>query len=275
MVQRSESLFSLRRLAKMKIIKVTWRYFINSLEQNISGPTVFLMFFVSKLIRYALFVSFLYYLGSGVKIIGGYTWEQMLFFYLVFILIDTIVQMFFREVYRFRQLVVSGGFDMVLTKPFPPLVRCLLGGPDYIDLGVLIILLAVVSYYLTVYIHPTPINLILFLLMLGNTFIVATAFHIMVLAIGILTLSVDHLIMVYRDLTALVRIPVDLFTEPVRSLITFVVPVGLMFTFPAKTLLGLLSWRMIIISLGFGIIYFFLALKFWHFALKSYSSASS
>lgn len=259
----------------MKIFRVTLRYFINSLQQDIIGPTVFLMFFASKLIRYVLFISFLYYLGSGVKLIGGYTREQMLFFYLVFILIDTVVQMFFREVYRFRPLVISGGFDMVLAKPFPPLVRCLLGGPDYIDLGVLVILLAVVSYFTSVYIHPSPPQLLLFLLMLGNTLLVATAFHIMVLAIGILTLSVDHLIMVYRDLTALVRIPVDLFTEPVRSLITFVIPVGLMFTFPAQTLLGLLSWQMIAISLTFGIVYLFLSLKFWHFALKHYSSASS
>lgn len=259
----------------MKIFRVTLRYFINSLEQNISGPTVFLMFFASKLIRYILFISFLFYLGSGVKLIGGYTWEQMLFFYLVFILIDTVVQMFFREVYRFRSLVVTGGFDMVLAKPFPPLVRCLLGGPDYIDLGVLIILLAVVIYFVSTYIHPSISQIFLFLLMLGNTLLVATAFHIMVLAIGILTLSVDHLIMVYRDLTALVRIPVDLFTEPVRSLITFVIPVGLMFTFPAKTLLGLLSWQMIVFSLAFGLVYLFLSLKFWRFSLRHYSSASS
>lgn len=259
----------------MKIFRVTLRYFINSLQANISEPTVFLMFFVSKFLRYALFISFLYYLGSGVKLIGGYTWEQMLFFYLAFILIDTVVQMFFREVYRFRPLILSGGFDMVLAKPFPPLVRCLLGGPDFIDLGVLVILLAVMSYYLAVYIHPTPANLLSFLFMLGNSFIVATAFHIMVLAIGILTLSVDHLIMVYRDLTALVRIPVDLFTEPIRSLITFVIPVGLMFTFPAKTLLGLLSWQMIAVSLAFGIVYLFLSLKFWRFSLRHYSSASS
>ncbi|OGC92977.1 hypothetical protein A3D85_03370 [Candidatus Amesbacteria bacterium RIFCSPHIGHO2_02_FULL_47_9] len=259
----------------MKIFKVTWRYFINSLQQNISGPTVFLMFFVSKFIRYTLFISFLYYLSSGVKLIGGYTWEQMLFFYLVFILVDTVVQMFFREVYRFRPLVISGGFDMVLAKPFPPLVRCLLGGPDYIDLGVLVILLAVVSYFTSVYIRPSFPQLLLFFLMLGNTLLVATAFHIMVLAIGILTLSVDHLIMVYRDLTALVRIPVGLFTEPVRSLITFVIPVGLMFTFPAQTLLGLLSWQIIAVSLTFGIAYLFLSLKFWSYALKQYSSASS
>ncbi|KKU65934.1 MAG: hypothetical protein UX91_C0013G0014, partial [Candidatus Amesbacteria bacterium GW2011_GWB1_47_19] len=248
----------------MKVLKVTWLYFANSLQQNISGPVVFSLFFISKLVRYALFLSFLFYLGSGVKLIGGYTWEQLLFFYLVFNLIDTVVQMIFREVYHFRSLVISGGFDMVLLKPFPPLVRCLLGGPDFIDAGVLIVLTAVIAYYLIFFIHPPISSLLLFLLMLFNTLVVATAFHILVVAFGIITLSVDHLIMVYRDLTSLVRIPVDLFSEPIRSLITFVIPIGLMFTFPAKTLLGLLSWQMIIFSMFFGWVFLFLSLKFWH-----------
>ncbi|OGD02930.1 hypothetical protein A2354_02430 [Candidatus Amesbacteria bacterium RIFOXYB1_FULL_47_12] len=259
----------------MKVLKVTWLYFVNSLQQNISGPVVFSLFFTSKLLRYGLFLTFLYFLGSGIKLIGGYPREQLIFFYLVFNYIDTLVQMFFREVYRFRSLVVSGGFDMVLLKPFPPLVRCLLGGPDFIDAGVLIVLTAVIAYYLAFFIHPSPSSLFLFFLMLLNTLIVAAAFHILVIALGIITLSVDHLIMVYRDLTSLVRIPVDLFSEPLRSLITFVIPVGLMFTFPAKTLLGLLSWQMIIFSLIFGVVFLFFSLKFWHFSLRYYSSASS
>jgi ABC-2 type transport system permease protein len=111
--------------------------------------------------------------------------------------------------------------------------------------------------------------------MFTNTLLVATAFHVTVLAIGILTLTVDHLIMVYRDITALVRIPVDLFSEPVRSLITFVIPVGLMFTFPAKSLLGLLSTELVIFTSLLAICYLLVALKFWRFALKHYSSASS
>lgn len=259
----------------MKILIVTWLYFANSLQSNLSGPITYSLFFISKLIRYVLFLSFLFYLGSGVQLIGGYTREQILFFYLVFNLIDTVVQMFFREVYRFRPLLVSGGFDMVLLKPFPPLIRCLFGGPDYIDAGVLIILISVIIYFLINFIHPSPLSVLLFLLMLFNTLVVATAFHIIVMAIGILTLSVDHLIMVYRDLTSLVRIPVDLYSQPVRALITFVIPVGLMFTFPTKTLLGLLSWQMIIFSFVFGVVFLLLSLRFWRFSLRHYSSASS
>ena len=39
------------------------------------------------------------------------------FFYLSFSLVDTIAQLFFREVYRFRPLIVSGDFDLPSSNP--------------------------------------------------------------------------------------------------------------------------------------------------------------
>ena len=45
---------------------------------------------------------------------------QMLVFYLCFNIVDTIGQLLFREVYRFRSLIVTGGLDMVLVKPLNP-----------------------------------------------------------------------------------------------------------------------------------------------------------
>ncbi|MEK9200986.1 MAG: ABC-2 family transporter protein, partial [Patescibacteria group bacterium] len=121
----------------MRYIKILNIYFSNSLQSIIAHPAAFWIFFISKSIRYGLFFMFLYFLSSSIGSVGGYTASQMLIFYLVFNLVDTTSQMLFREVYRFRPLVVSGGFDGVLAKPFPPLLRVLIGGPDYIDLSIL------------------------------------------------------------------------------------------------------------------------------------------
>ena len=210
---------------------------------------------------------FLYFLMSGIKNIGGYSREQILIFYLVFNIIDTLSQLLFREVYYFRPLIVSGSFDMVLVKPFNPLIRVLLGGPDLIDMGMLLILIGILMS-----IHS--LNLY-FIFMIINSILISAAFHICVLSIGVLTTSVDHLVMIYRDLTALVRIPVDLFTDPLRFLLTFVIPVGIMFTFPAKALFGILDWKLVVISFLIGVISMYLSLKFWQWSLKYYQSASS
>ena len=258
----------------MKEFKVLYLYFVNSLELHLATLPTAMIFLVGKIIRYAMFLLFLYFLTSGVSNIGGYTREQMLLFYLIFNIIDTSSQLLFREVYHFRPLIVSGNFDMVLTKPISPLIRTLLGGPDFIDFGMLIILLTVSGIIIS-QVHPPGYLVFYSVLLLINSLILTAAFHICVLAIGILTLSVDHLIMVYRDLTSLMRIPVDLFTNPLRTFLTFVVPVGIMFTFPAKVLFGLLSWQLVVLSLVFGVVGLYLSLKFWNYSLKHYQSASS
>ena len=259
----------------MKILKIIYLYFLNSLQIHLASPVVFVMFFLSKIFRFGLFIVFLYFLGSSLVSVGDYSVSQLLLFYLIFNLVDTAAQMLFREVYRFRPQIISGGFDLVLAKPFPALLRVLVGGPDFIDLGILLVLLAVIAYTLAVHVRPDPVSLLIFILLLINSLILAAAFHIFVLGFGILTLSVDHLVMIYRDFTALMRIPVDFFPGTLRALLTFVVPVGIMFTFPAKALLALLDWPLIFIALSLGLLALFLSLRFWNFALKHYQSASS
>lgn len=259
----------------MKTLKVLIRFSSNSLQQTLSNIPVFLLFFFGKAVRYGLFIFFLLMLFTGVSTVLGYTREQMIMFYLIFNVIDTASSLMFREVYRFRPLVVSGGFDAVLTKPFSPIIRSLFGGPDFIDFGLLITIVSVALYVANTFIHPSALQSLLTLAMIANSLLIATSFHILVLGIGVITLSVDHLVMIYRDLTSLMRIPVDMFTNPLRSILTFVLPVGIMFTFPAKVLFGLLNWQTILISFLFGVVSLFLSLKFWHYSLRQYQSASS
>ena len=81
--------------------------------------------------------------------------------------------------------------------------------------------------------------------------------------------------MVYRDMTSLVRVPVDFYTQPLRFLITFIIPLGVMYTFPAKALMGLLSVQTMAISFIAGIIVLIASVKIWNSSLKHYQSASS
>src|SRR3989344_1188336 len=259
----------------MKELKVIWLFFTNSLQMQLNNPFGFVLFLINKILRYGLFASFLYFLVNSISQLGGYTPAQAVIFYLVFNLIDTSAQLLYREVYRFRSQIVTGSFDFVLSKPINPLIRALFGGPDFIDAGMLVLFVVALALVSRSISGITITTVSTFVLLLINSLVIATAFHIFVLAIGILTTSVDHLIMVYRDLTSLMRIPVDFFTEPIRSFLTFIVPIGIMFTIPAKALFGLLSWQLLLASLGIGFILFYLSLVYWRFALRQYSSASS
>lgn len=246
----------------------------NTLLNWSTNRNVFLIFLVGKIIRYIFYFGFLYFLVKGTNGFLGYSQNQILFFTATFMLIDTLAQFLFRDVYNFRPLVVSGDFDLVLVKPLNALFRVLLGGPDPIDL-ITIPPILIFVIWLGSLLHPSVLSTLYYVLLVFNGLIIAAAFHIFVLGFGIITLEVDHMVMVYRDLSSMGRFPVDIYKQPLNAVLTFIVPVGIMITVPAKALEGFIGPLEVFSSILFGIFLFFISLAFWKFALTKYSSASS
>lgn len=229
-------------------------------------------FFLGKLLRFLMFFLFVYFLVAKTKLLQGYNVNQVLFFYLTFNIIDTATQLLFREVYRFRPLVISGELDNVLIKPFHPFMRVLIGGIDFLDLLVLPFYFSLTFYFASKLDSTTITHVILYFGLIFNALTIATAFHIAVLALGILTTEVDHAIMIYRDITSVGRFPLEIYQEPIRSIFTFVLPVGIMMSYPSKAFLGLLSPLNIFYSFFISGILLFSTLKLWDFAIKKYQS---
>lgn len=257
-----------------KYFKIWLRMTSNSFQTIIASRFGMIIFLFGKLFRFGIYLAFIYFLFSGTNGIVGYNRDQTLLFLLTFSLLGGIGQMFFREVYRFRGKVVSGEFDFDLVKPVHPLLHNLAGGFDFLDLLTMpiyfYVLIKVISF-----LHFGAGQLLLYILLSLNGLFIMGAIHVVVAAFGIITSEVDHMLMVYRDLETMGRFPVDIYKEPLRQILTFALPIGIMFTFPAKALLGLLSWQMVIISLGLGLAIVYLSFRFWNFAVKKYSSASS
>ena len=233
--------------------------------------TIFLL--AGKLIRFIFFFMLILLIFSKVKIIKGYTINQAIIFYLTFNLIDTITQILFREVYRFKYQVVSGNFNLILTKPHHPFLQILIGGVDYLDVIMIIPYLILTFYYLSIsstifYLR----SIILYFLLIMNGLLIATAFHIAVLAFGIITTETDNTIMIYRDLTNLGRFPLDIYQSPLREIFTFIIPVGIIMSFPAQALFNLLSEAKIIYAFILSTSLLLLSSKFWHYGLKQYQS---
>lgn len=234
-----------------------------------------LIFILGKILRFIFFLLFLVFLVGKTRTLGGYSLWQVVFFYATFNIVDVITQLFLREVYRFRSYVVSGEFDYFLTKPVSPLFRALFGGSDILDVIVLIISVILIVIGAEHLGNITILGVITYIVLVINALVIALGFHIFVLALGILTTEVDNTLWLYRDLTQTGRVPVDIYQEPLRGFLTFIIPVAIMMTFPAKALMGTLAWPLVFVSIIISSLFIYLSLQAWDYALKEYSSASS
>lgn len=233
------------------------------------------LFVIGKFMRFGLFFFFIALLSSSVKEISGYTFWQMILVFATFNLVDVASQLFFREVYQFRSYVVDGSVDYSLIRPMKPVFRFLFGGADILDVPLFIIsiLLVIFSFYKIGGIEIQGI--FLYLVLIVNAFIIALSFHVFILALGILSTEVDNTLWLYRDLTSMGKIPINLYKRPLSSILTFVIPIGIMITFPSQAAFGSLLPELVIISILIGGIFLLLSSFSWRFAIRRYSSASS
>ncbi|MBI3366607.1 ABC-2 family transporter protein [Candidatus Roizmanbacteria bacterium] len=253
----------------LKIFFLLSRYSIKTMIQHRVGA---ISFITGKLIRFSLTFLFIYFLVSKTRLLAGYTLQQTLIFFLTFNFIDSFVQLLFREVYRFRPLIVSGEFDNVLVKPYHPFIRILIGGLDILDGFTMIPYFLILFYFVSQIRNIHLSHILLYIGFIINAIIVAAGFHIIILAVGILTTEVDNITLMYRDFTKMVSIPIDIYREPLRSILMFVIPVGIMMAVPVKMLLGLYSTNLFIMSIVISALFVIFSYFLWNKALHKYQS---
>ena len=232
------------------------------------------LFLFGKVVRFGMSLFFLTLLQRTISGFAGYTTNQIIIFFLSYQILDTLSQIFYRGVYTFSWKVKSGELDFYLAKPINPLFRILTGEPDMIDILFFFPTTLVSIFFISQLAGPIHLaSIFAYLLLLINGFLIATSFHIMVICLGVLTTEVDNAIMLYRDINNLARFPVTMYREPFRSVLFWLVPVGLMNTIPAQALLNLPTSQSMLLTVLVGGGFFLASLRMWAWSMKKYTSA--
>ncbi len=259
-----------------KFLKIWFLMSKNALQEQVTSLLAAVFFTLGKIVRFIFFFIFLYTVVSSTKSLAGYDANQVILFFLIFNIVDITAQFFFRGVYIFRYLVDSGELDIHLVKPLPSFFHPLFRRTDILDFAFLVPLWILTLWFiLTRGLAPNVSFLFYFFVFYLNALIVAFAIHLFVSSIGVITLAIDHLIEVYRDLLNLARFPTDIYQRSIQTILTFAMPIIIMITVPTKVLMGLLSWQWAALSFVISGIALWGSLRFWKYALTQYSSASS
>jgi len=195
---------------------------------------------------------------------------------MTFNLVDITSQFLFRGAYSIQWNINKGQFDLSLTQPINVLFRMAFDIIDLLDLATLLPVLAVLGFVITRLSNQiTPSSFLLYLLLCLNALLISLAIHIFVISFSILTQEVTSEIWIYRDLMNMARFPIDIYSKSVQFILTYLLPIAVMVTFPTKVLLGVLSFEWVIGALAIGAVFLLASLAFWQFALKNYTSISS
>lgn len=257
-----------------------WRIWVRLAAMGFANQTASPLssfgYLVGKLVRLGFFLLFLSAIFKHTDALAGYSLAEAALFFLTFNIVDIAAQLFFRGIYGIRGLVREGDFDYFLIQPLNVLYRVAFNTVDFLDV-VTIVPVLITTFWVTRYLpaHHEWSHWIWYAILMVNGMVIAFAIHVAVAALAVLTQEMDNTIWIYRDLMTLGRFPNDIYDASMRCVLTFIVPVAVMVSFPAKAFLGRLSPIWILHSFAVAAISMAASLKFWQFATRQYTSSSS
>lgn len=191
-------------------------------------------------------------------------------------LIGACSYLIFPSLSEIPQHVRMGTLDFIITRPIDSQFWVSLRRINFAEIGAVGAGIAMFIYAFSIIDpKPLPMDLVAYGLLVIAATVIFYSVQLMMMTTAIWFVRVDNLFVFYEAARDVARYPVDIYNPRVKFTLTYMIPVALLGSVPARALVGEPNWNMVWLGLLYAGIAFFLARKFWFFALRSYSSASS
>ncbi len=170
----------------------------------------------------------------------------------------------------------DGSFDFVLAKPINPQFVSSLQRIVIWRFADVVIGLGLIVYALRLMqVSPTAEQIGVFIVMLAIGTIITYSMWLVMVSLAFWFVKIDNITGLFSAFYEAGRYPISIYPGLVRALLTFLVPVAFVTTFPVKALVGELELATAIEGAVLAFIFFFVSNRFWNYALRHYASASS
>jgi len=170
----------------------------------------------------------------------------------------------------------TGSFDYVLLKPVD--AQAMVSASRYEPWKVFDLLgaIAVAVYAFAARgAPPSPVDAVFGLALFAAGVLATYALWILCAAASFWVVRLDNLMYLLGAIFDTARWPVQVFPGAWRFIFTFIIPVAIMTTYPAKALLGTLDASTALATLGGCVALLIVSRMVWRTAIRSYTSASS
>jgi ABC-2 type transport system permease protein len=177
---------------------------------------------------------------------------------------------------RMSEHIRTGTLDYILTKPIDSqfLVSLRHFQATHLSDGIFGLGLVIYALWL-VGLVPAFVDVLLFAILIAAAMVVLYTINLVLQSLTIWLVNLERADSLVDLVIEVGRFPVAFYGPWVRWILTAVVPVALVTTFPALAILGRLDLRLALVTVAVAAFLFVLSRAFWKKALRSYTSASS
>ncbi len=242
-------------------------------------PPSFFAAIIGKVLRIGLTLVFFQAIYLYTSILAGWNYSEILVLAASYFSIEAIVLVTFHRnlIYWFPQRLRDGTFDGLLTKPISPLFYTSFKVIDAFDITASSISVALLWWYIfsEQIIVPSLFEVGLFLFLSAIAVIFVFSLLLIVASTAFWTIAATGAGRLFESVFRAARFPGDIFKGPAKIALLYILPIGLIISVPTDILRGKFIWPHISYLIIFTAILSLAAFRFWNYALRRYSSASS
>lgn len=228
---------------------------------------------ILRALTVVLGLSVLFGDGRG---LGGWSIREAYVLVGVFMVIEAVMGMvMYPNLRRIAEAVRTGSMDFLLLKPLDTQFLVSTREVDIFRLPDLLIGLGFGIYGASQISTVTPLSLLAGVLLMLGALGIAYALCFMLATTAFWFVRVENTLELFWGLYRAGQFPITSYPGWVRLLFTFVVPVAFMTTVPAQTIIGKADPMGALGTIGVAVLLGWVSRRFWRFALRSYTSASS
>jgi ABC-2 type transport system permease protein len=260
----------------MKYLRLLGLYFKTSLMTDLEYRANFISAIVMTVFEVIWSALSTLVFFSFTDDIGGWTFNESLIvvgmLFLSFGFLDTVV---WANIDALAQHVRKGTLDYVLTKPVnsqfhATLQRVRLDRLASMFGGIVLVTYAMIQLRAA----PTLGQWALFVLLFAGALLLLYSLLITLGTLAFWTHEINGFAEIVYALLEVGRVPAQALPEPVRAIMTFIIPIAFITTVPAEVLIGRVTTGLVLYGWLFAIAAFIGCVSFWRFAVERYASAA-
>jgi ABC-2 type transport system permease protein len=208
--------------------------------------------------------------------LGGWNFHQALALYGIYLLLEEFATGFLAfNIGSVPELIRRGDLDFILIKPANSQVQVSIRHVRIVGLPAFLLAFGILFYAMIELGSLTPLNVLLLIVFLICAMAIIYAIWALLHTLAFWLVRIDNISQVFFAVFKVARFPIGAFPGAMQVIFTVVVPITFMTTVPASAAAGILDWRLGIAAPVIALIGLWLSHRFWQFALRHYTSASS
>ena len=260
-----------------KYLKVYAKFLHTSLASELEYKTNIIIDLITAIFSLIGSIFLLSIFFQGNKIIAGWEFEQALIIQGIYTILNGITNTWFNpNLAEIVKHIREGTLDFVLLKPIDS--QFFISLKKITPSGFLEILLGISLLLYCIKINEINFNLISLTLCLTTIICSISILYSLWFFISTTTIwfvKTWNATEVLRSFLYIGRFPLNSFSFSLRIFFSVFIPIAFITTIPSEVILGLSQLWEILLEVMVAIIFLVTSRKFWLFALKYYSSASS